>query len=373
MSFIPIVDVLNCMLYVCKEWRSVLRERPHAWSPNADLRLCEEMPFYAGCPLQNFRKLTLSTEQCTSDLGSYSGVVAVDVCDRDHYAELTNIAFNHPREWAAPFGLKHLTLLPLKHLDLSEVKNITDEGLAHLSTMQLEFFSLSSACVTDAGLTHLAALPLRHLVLSCDNITDMEILSSLPLVYLDLSGCKNLTHLSSFPLLQHLELKNCINITDACLEGLSSRSLQYLGLEWCKNISDVGLAHLSSMPLVHLNLNRNDWETFTDAGLVHLSSMPLRHLELSGCWKVTDAGLAKLSSLPLEYLDLSFCMNVMSSGVAHLSSMPLVHLDLSHCHEVTNAGLVHILKPSLRALFLKGCSKVKPKNLPSFAHLKIHC
>jgi hypothetical protein len=89
----------------------------------------------------------------------------------------------------------------------------------------------------------------------------------------------DLRHLQSFPLLDHLALKNCRQITDG------------------------GLAELSGLPnLRYLYLNDTP---ITDAGLVHLAGLGnLEELSLTHT-QVTGPGLIQLSGLTrLDYLYL---------------------------------------------------------------------
>lgn len=92
-------------------------------------------------------------------------------------------------------GLKNLT-----HLDLSENRNITDDGLKALKGLPgLSSLNLSSCSITASGLGHLSPLSkLESLNLSfCNRLTDpgLKALRSLPrLSYLDVQGCVKLTH-----------------------------------------------------------------------------------------------------------------------------------------------------------------------------------
>lgn len=89
----------------------------------------------------------------------------------------------------------------------------------------------------------------------------------------------DLRHLKSFPLLNHLVLKNCRLITDAGLGELSGLpNLTYLYLNDTP-ITDAGLTHL--------------------AGLTNLEELSLAHTQVAG------PGLAQLSGLTkLDYLYL---------------------------------------------------------------------
>jgi hypothetical protein len=80
-------------------------------------------------------------------------------------------------------------------LNLSENRNITDEGLAHLVFLpQLTYLNLSSCALTNHGFLHLLALPLlQYLDLSyCNRITDTgvkQLKALCNLAYLNLQGC----------------------------------------------------------------------------------------------------------------------------------------------------------------------------------------
>lgn len=88
---------------------------------------------------------------------------------------------------------------PLHFLDLSENRNITNEGLARLRPLtQLTGMNLSSCSITSTGLEHLRGLPhLEHLNLSyCNRLTDLGLktLESMrQLTYVDIKGCLGIT------------------------------------------------------------------------------------------------------------------------------------------------------------------------------------
>jgi hypothetical protein len=85
-------------------------------------------------------------------------------------------------------------------LNLSENRNITDNGLEYLQAMrQLTDLNLSSCALTDHGIKHLLGLPqLTRLNLSyCNRITDIgiKLLRGLHrLTYLDLQGCVKISN-----------------------------------------------------------------------------------------------------------------------------------------------------------------------------------
>jgi Leucine-rich repeat (LRR) protein len=91
-------------------------------------------------------------------------------------------------------------------LNLSENRNLTNEGLAYLARLpQLTYLNLSSCALTNHGFVHLLALPL----------------------------------------LQYLELSYCNRITDVGVRQLKTlRNLSYLGLQGCVKVSNGSISKL---------------------------------------------------------------------------------------------------------------------------------
>lgn len=97
--------------------------------------------------------------------------------------------------------VKELTACPrLIYLNLSENRNVTDQGLAAIRLLPgLRMLNLSSCSLTNSGLDHLKALPkLEILDLSyCNRLTDLAVRSLKKLSglsFLDLQGCVKITH-----------------------------------------------------------------------------------------------------------------------------------------------------------------------------------
>ena len=88
---------------------------------------------------------------------------------------------------------------PLRYLDLSENRNVTNEGMQRLKALpQLTGLNLSSCGISNNGLIPLAELPrLSHLNLSyCNRLSDhaLKTLESMRhLTYVDLQGCLGFT------------------------------------------------------------------------------------------------------------------------------------------------------------------------------------
>jgi hypothetical protein len=99
----------------------------------------------------------------------------------------------------------------LRFLDLSENRNITNEGLARLKALpQLTGLNLSSCSITSFGLTHLKDLPrLEYLNLSyCNRLAD-EALKTL-------ESMRNLTDVN---------MLGCLSITNGGLARVRRRNL----------------------------------------------------------------------------------------------------------------------------------------------------
>ena len=88
---------------------------------------------------------------------------------------------------------------PLRFLDLSENRNVTNEGLGRLRQLtRLTGLNLSSCSITNPGLLHLKELPkLETLDLSfCNRLSDpsLKTLESMRnLTFVDFRGCQGLT------------------------------------------------------------------------------------------------------------------------------------------------------------------------------------
>ncbi len=99
----------------------------------------------------------------------------------------------------------------LRFLDLSENRNVTNEGLAKLKGLpQLTGLNLSSCSITNTGLNHLRVL--RHLA------------------YLNLSFCSRLSDPALKPLeamknLTYVDLRGCLSFTNGGLARVRRRNL----------------------------------------------------------------------------------------------------------------------------------------------------
>ncbi len=151
----------------------------------------------------------------------------------------------------------------LTSLVIEDAPNVTDAGLAQLSTLgELEELHLKCPQVTDAGLVHLQGLHmLGHVRLESDRISDA-----------------GLVHLKGLPTLWSITLRSN-HITDAGLVHLKGLQLYSVYL-MSDRITDAGLARLKSHTrLDFLGINGS----VTDAGMEHLAGLTnLEHLSFYG-------------------------------------------------------------------------------------------
>ena len=249
----------------------------------------------------------------------------------------------------------------ITQLDLTNCKNITDAGLAHIKHFQwLKSLKLHDCKkITDEGLSHLTGL------------------SQLTLLYL--RGSVEITdeglrlHLTSLSKLKELSLSACDKITDKGLEQLAKLSqLKTLHLRWCK-ITDKGLEQLAKLSQLE-RLYLRDCNEITDEGLNQLAKLTqLTTLELSYCSWLSNEKLGKLSGLTqLTWLKLTGCNNLTDAGLQdQLAGLTqLTSLGLYGCNKITNTGLQYLVGlTQLTSLNLGGCIQLTDEGLQQLADL----
>lgn len=293
----------------------------------------------------------------------------------------------------------------LQSLSLNFDKQITDEGLRHLSALHnLCSLDLTHTRVSEVGLALLSGLPLRELVLNeCSRMSSLQPLLLMPsLTHLELADCKNLSDDSLFEVLCHLSALKKLdlrstNIKNRTLAALPPKLIS-LSLAECRFVSSAGLQtleridslevlNLASLHIIHLLererlpknqaqatmrslprtlscLNLSNSEGLIDSDIAELatalpclSSLSLRHMSM-----LSDKGLHALRDLPLTELDLTYCSLLSDDGlVCSLAKMPsLSYLNVSHCKLLTVRGLKELLVfGRLRTLDVSFCARLK--------------
>jgi Leucine-rich repeat (LRR) protein len=207
-------------------------------------------------------------------------------------------------------GLVHIADIPnLESLCLHGMKNITDDGIAHLSKMRtLKKLEIGSSQVTDRGLGYLSQLKtLERLELPQDQkgITDTG------LAYL--AQLTNLRHLA-ISRIHYVDPKMNKNYyTDKGLEALVK----------CRNLEELSIGSIG----------------VTDAGMDHIAKLTkLKKLMLFGCDDVTDKGLAKLAGLKFMTSLHVAHLNLTISGLNQLKSLP--NLTMLRVYDLRRGGAI---------------------------------
>ncbi|GMH34250.1 hypothetical protein BSKO_02084 [Bryopsis sp. KO-2023] len=228
---------------------------------------------------------------------------------------------------AGHFGISNRGVEALSMLDSVTALDLSIPG--PLSEFLMEELELHDSLVDDSGLRHL--LELRHL-------------KSLTISYTMISHRLVCQFLSSFLMLEHLNVSHCPNIIDAtCFAFDVSPRLTSLNASFC-NISDLGLLGLSrSAPgLKALDIS-GCHPSISDLGLRQLCKLTnLRCLSLGHCEGITDDGLRDFVSSvsQTEYLSLKGCTNVTDEGIAVVARnlVGLRELVLVYCYQLSDAS-----------------------------------
>ncbi|MFO0970603.1 MAG: hypothetical protein U0793_34120 [Gemmataceae bacterium] len=219
--------------------------------------------------------------------------------------------------------LEPLAKLPLKWLDLGYVP--AARNLEPLRGLKLAHLNLFYSGVSDRDLELVKTLPLESLVLSgCGGLTGIASLRGMRLKKLELASTSvaDLAPLEGMPL-EYLEVRGFVGDLSPLrgMKGLKTLLLSCGGAER-------GLEPIAGLPISRLEFWSAD---ITGKSLEALRDLPLVHLALDNCGKVDS--LAALRGLKLTHLSARQCA---FSDLTPLEGMPLVSLDISACDKVTD-------------------------------------
>lgn len=201
-------------------------------------------------------------------------------------------------------GLEYLRDMPISSLNLRKNENLLGSSLAFLKGLPITSLKIGGCnkCFDRYSLAHLVGLPLRGLDLSLYRWSDrplgvkgLELLRGMSLTDLDLSNCydfhnSDLEHLKGMSELASLNLEGCFHISDVSI--LSALPLTSLRLDFCP-FQDWGLESLRKMPLNRLSLNYCN--ALTDACLEGIKCIQtLQFVELQGCDAVSFLTISDL-------------------------------------------------------------------------------
>eukprot|EP01147_Barroeca_monosierra_P001534 gene1534-4684_t len=229
-----------------------------------------------------------------------------------------------------------LSQQPLKYLDLSDCRGLTDGFLKTIAQMgpartSLDVVKLSLIPrITDTGM--------RHFGRGCSNT-----------YHLDFSHCPNISDgsmsvvLSSASHLAELNLSGCARIGDGTLQGLHSGSagaLVWLDLTDCAAVTDVGIEALS------------------------YCSPALKHLSLSGCTNISDEAFKELAfgCQRLEWLSVAHCDQLSDHA------LELIGTGCKQLHTLHLFGLLGITNTAFEKL-LSTCISLRVLSISSSSHI----
>jgi hypothetical protein len=289
----------------------------------------------------------------------------------------------------------------LKHLDLSNNKDITFRDSTQLLPSRLEyledlayFHCRVNENITFKEFTQLLPSSLEYLNISrCDSINIYGLcsilsnnLSKLEELYMDglhlsqmiFEGNLNVPSLPQSLFEIHFNYSDLVE--SAVKTFLSSElvNLKLLDLSYNKNIVGFQLdSGFLPSSLEYLDLSNS---SITDDGLSSIFENQLcnlKHLDLSSS-SITDDGLSSIFKNQLrnlKHLDLSRCFNTdtgLNSTISkypllskHLTPKNLTHLDLSYNENINGKGWSKWLPSSLNCLYLTGCTSITFDNLKS--------
>ena len=302
----------------------------------------------------------------------------------------------------------------LQVLDLGGSFDISDRSLLALSEKCPRLKSLDISCcnITDESVHAVSqkCRDLKKLVMSDCSFLSAEIFVTMPhgLLEVNLSDCWGVKDLSlqhllaGCPLLETLNLENCVDITDAAFGAVAGPgeavqcgggnggpfpplkslvlngcrhitdrtlfflrhgshadllSLQHLEVEGCVHISDAAMCRLleCSPPLTHLNVNRCTQIQDNSLLILNRYCVTLEVLKVSGCYQITDNSLGPIfaSCKQLCSVDISGCYHISDSTLLLFTSdLGMLHFDASDCPRITDKGLSVVIGRSPHLSFL---------------------
>ncbi len=267
----------------------------------------------------------------------------------------------------------------MSHLDISFCRDISDYGAGSIaeSMKNLKFINM-------CGLSRVSDKGARAVVAKCwylehINLEDVFLLSDDALNYdrdydgRPLADEHMLTHIQS------LNMRDCVNLTDAGIRGLSERcrTLEELILRGCDKLTDRSLELMANpfeynFPLLDsirvLDISFSTGFT-TEAVLEALSHCGvIEDLRVSGLYSVDDAFLQMmcLKANTIQKLSLAKCGQITDAGLCSLADYLWVEkLDITGCRKVTDEGieLIAVICNGIIDLNVNGCSKVTARSI----------
>jgi hypothetical protein len=256
-----------------------------------------------------------------------------------------------------------------KHIEL---KNITNQYIRHLvdSGAQLKSLSIIDSDINDVSLAYLKGLPIQHLELcNCIKLTNdgLICLKDLPLKHLDIAKCCTNNDTLSYLKGSFLETLYIMfgEVTDEGLKYLRGLPLHLLSLSCLPNITSDGLKYLKDITSLQI-LFIDGSPSIDSKGIGHLRNLPLQELGIEDAPLINDEIFSYLQNMPLQELWIRDTKLVTDEGLKYLKGMKIRELDLAHCSSITDEGLSYIVDLPLETITLCGCTLVTEKGRQQF-------
>ena len=243
----------------------------------------------------------------------------------------------------------------VRKIYIRNCKNVTDEGLRHLSNVHSVHILGSNMSITDEGLKHLSNV--RSIVLSSSE----ELYHSVSAKYftelkITDEGLKHLSHIKKIEIgssneitnvgLSYLTSAHKITISDCPLvtgdvfnklhnlrsvvmKNCKIDDISWVSSEHLRNISFCKCSSLFSLNTIYLtgkNMVRITESFITDREIQNISNV--HTLSLTFCYIVTGPGLGKLKGISI--LKIIYCDKVTSEGLRNLTNIKELHIYPSH-------------------------------------------
>ena len=280
----------------------------------------------------------------------------------------------------------------LEILRMVDCKRSTNENLFHsvASLRSVEILSIQSCAVDNDGLNAIGEISwLRQLSLhksitspnpKLSYIAGLKFLENLDISYSQVRDSE-ISHLSSLPLLRHLDVSFCAHLTDQSFLHISENmdSLRSLYADGCRLITDTGVYHIvKTGKLCSLSL-LYDYQT-TNLGMYFIETFLAKSLR---CLHVSGWGGAKEVGLPQLYLGYVGSMRMLEEFKLGRSCGTQVHdfrflaplkrlkkLDVRFLSHITTEGLSCLQQlPVLEELVLAQCI-ISDESLSAIAEIK---
>ncbi|KAF7301834.1 SCF E3 ubiquitin ligase complex F-box protein GrrA [Mycena indigotica] len=242
----------------------------------------------------------------------------------------------------------------LRRVTLSGLEELTDHAVSALATscpLLCEVDLSHCKLITDVSirdiwvhLNHLQELRLS----SCEQLTD----AAFPAAVQVGASAMPLVIGKTFEDLRVLDLRECLGITDAAIEGIIAHAphIRHLILHKCSQLTDRSVDAICKLGdfLHHLELGHLG--NITDGAvraLVHACTR-LRYVDFASCTLLTDISVFELAALPkLRRVGLVRCLNLTDKAIFGLAEGlhgTLERLHLSYCDQISVEAIHALLQ-----------------------------